>query len=110
MIETFVRHSAVYVDQHLIFDHDSTDGTREILFELVREGLPLKLFTGDAVANLQQNRSNHLARRAFESEGADWVLPLDADEILVVRDRRELERLFTNSRVDQPVSVCLRNY
>jgi hypothetical protein len=110
MIEAFVRHTAAYVDQHLIFDHDSTDGTREILFELVREGLPLKLFTGDAVANLQQNRSNHLARRAFESEGADWVLPLDADEILVVRDRRELERLFTNSRVDQPVSVCLRNY
>lgn len=110
MIEAFVRHTATYVDQHFIFDHDSTDGTREILFELVREGLPLKLFTGDAVANLQQNRSNHLARLAFESENADWVLPLDADEILVVQDRRELERLFTHSRVDQPVSVCLRNH
>ena len=110
IIEAFVRHTAAWVDEHLIFDHDSTDGTREILFELVREGMPLKLFTGDAVANLQQSRSNHLARMGFEAGKADWVLPLDADEILVAQDRRELERLLTRSAVDQPVSVSLRNY
>jgi hypothetical protein len=28
IIEAFVRHTRAWVDHHLIFDHDSTDGTR----------------------------------------------------------------------------------
>jgi len=31
IIEPFVRHTLAWVDHHLVFDHDSTDGTREIL-------------------------------------------------------------------------------
>jgi hypothetical protein len=110
IIEVFVRHTRAWVDLHLVFDHDSTDGTREILAELVKEGWPLLVFTGDSVANLQQQRSNHLARLAFTEHGADWVLPLDADEILVATDRKELERLLTESPLESPVSVLLRNY
>ena len=29
IIEAFVRHTLAWVDHHLVFDHDSTDGTRE---------------------------------------------------------------------------------
>lgn len=110
IIEAFVRHTRAWADEHLIFDHDSTDGTRQILFELVREGLPLKLFTGDAIGNLQQSRSNHLARTAFTEHGADWVLPLDADEILVASDRAHLETALLAGAADQPASLPLRNY
>jgi hypothetical protein len=110
IIEAFVRHTRSWVDAHLIFDHDSTDGTREILFELVREGLPLRLFAGTALANLQQSRSNHLARLAFMDMGADWVLPLDADEFLVARDRATLEAALTRGPADRPACLPLRNY
>src|ERR1700709_2012931 len=82
IIEAFVRHTHAWVDHHLIFDHDSTDGTRQILGVLKSEGLPISLFTDDALGNLQQFRSNYLTRIAVEDHGADWVLPLDADEIL----------------------------
>jgi hypothetical protein len=110
VIEAFVRHTGAWVDEHLIFDHDSTDGTREILSELVREGAALRLFGGTALANLQQDRSNHLARLAFSDMAADWVLPLDADEFLVSLDRTTLESALTRAPVDQPVSVALINY
>ncbi|HTO02894.1 MAG TPA: glycosyltransferase family 2 protein [Opitutus sp.] len=110
IIEAFVRHTRVWVDEHLIFDHDSTDGTRQILRELVHEGFPLRLYTGDAVANLQQSRSNYLARLAFTERAADWVLPLDADEFLVARDRPALEMALANGPADQPASLLLRNY
>ncbi|MEO6004046.1 MAG: glycosyltransferase family 2 protein [Opitutus sp.] len=110
IIEAFVRHSRAWVDEHLIFDHDSTDGTREILLELTREGLPLRLFTGDAVANLQQSRSNHLARVAFNEHAADWVLPLDADEFLIAADRTPFEQALADAPQDQPASLRLRNY
>jgi hypothetical protein len=109
VIEAFVRHTRYWTDEHFIFDHDSTDGTREILFELVREGLPLKLFTGAAVGNLQQSRSNHLAHLAFTEARADWVLPLDADEFLVAESRAALESQL-GSNLDEPVTLPLRNY
>jgi hypothetical protein len=110
VIEAFVRHTRAWADEHLIFDHDSTDGTRQILLELAREGLPLRLFTGTSLANLQQSRSNHLARHAFSDCGADWVLPLDADEFLVARSRTTFESALAAGPSDQPVSLALRNY
>lgn len=110
IIEAFVRHTRAWVDYHLVFDHDSTDGTREILAELVREGLPLALFTDDALANLQQTRSNHLARLAFAEYSADWVLPLDADEILCAASRSSLEDALIAGPTDQPATLPMRNY
>ena len=110
IIEAFVRHTHAWVDHHLVFDHDSTDGTREILAVLVREGLPLTLFHGDCVANLQQSRSNHLARVAFEHFQADWALPLDADEILAAPSRAAFEQMLGDPDTRQPVQLALHNY
>lgn len=110
IIEAFVRHSLAWVDHHLIFDHDSTDGTREILGALQREGLPLTLFRDDAPGHLQQARSNQLTRLAAEAQGADWVLPLDADEILTGPDRAGLEHSLSALPDDRPVSLPLLDY
>ena len=110
IIEAFVRHSHAWVDRHLIFDHDSTDGTREILQALRAEGLPLELFTDDALGNLQQARSNQLVRRAADLLQADWILPLDADEILTGPGRAELEKVLAALRPAQPASLPLLNY
>jgi hypothetical protein len=110
IIEPFVRHTCALVDHHLVFDHASTDGTRQILAELVREGLPLSLFTDDGLGNLQQERSNHLTRLACANHLADWVLPLDADEILVTPDRTTLERELAGCPAGRPLRLPLINY
>lgn len=110
ILEAFVRHTHAWVDHHLIFDHDSTDGTREILGALAREGLPLVLFTDDALGNLQQARSNELTRIAAREFGADWVLPLDADEFLVAPSRAALEVALGTPASGQPVTLPLGNY
>ncbi len=111
IIEAFVRHTLAWVDHHLIFDHDSTDGTREILGALRAEGLPITLFTDNAPGNLQQARSNHLTRLAVQNHAADWVLPLDADEILAGPSRAALEEnLATIAGLNHPASLLLLNY
>lgn len=110
IIEAFVRHTRTWVDHHLVFDHDSTDGTREILAALAREGLPLSLFTDTALGNLQQARSNALTRRAVAEHGADWVLPLDADEIVVAPDRTALEAALGDPGSLTPATLPLANY
>lgn len=110
IIEPFIRHARAWVDHHLVFDHDSTDGTREILGALQREGLPLSVYTDDALGNLQQARSNHLAALAAAEFGADWVLPLDADEALAGPDRLALEKVLATLSTDRPASYRLWNY
>jgi len=110
IIECFVRHTLAWVDHHLIFDHDSTDGTREILHCLQHEGLPITLFRDDAPGHLQQARSNHLTRLAAKTHGADWVLPLDADEILTGPDRPSLEQSLGSLDAARPASLPLLDY
>ncbi len=110
IIEAFVRHTHAWVDHHLIFDHESTDGTREILGSLQSEGLPLTLFQDDSFGNLQQLRSNYLTRLAAQAYNADWILLLDADEILVGPDRGALEDSLRHAGFVQPVSLPLLDY
>ncbi len=110
IIEAFVRHTLAWVDRHLVFDHDSTDGTREILQALRAEGLPLTLYTDDAIGKLQQFRSNHLTRLAARDLAADWIIPLDADELLTGPDRAALEAALATTPPGQPRSLPLLNY
>ncbi len=110
IIEPFVRHTLAWADHHLVFDHDSTDGTREILRALQAEGLPITLFRDDSPGHRQQARSNHLTRIAAQVYAADWVLPLDADEILAGPSRAELEVALRGTGDSQPASLPLLDY
>ncbi|MBS0662657.1 MAG: glycosyltransferase family 2 protein [Verrucomicrobia bacterium] len=110
IIEPFVRHTLAWVDHHLVFDHDSSDGTREILGALQAEGLALTLFTDHALGNLQQARSNRLTALAAREHGADWILPLDADEILTGPGRAALEQHLASHAADRPATLPLLNY
>jgi len=111
IIEPFVRHTLAWVDHHFVFDHDSTDGTREILGALRREGLPLTLHSDDALGNLQQARNLFLTRLAAREQSADWIIPLDADEILTgLGGRAALERALAGCDGTRPTSLPMVDY
>lgn len=82
IIESFVRHAVAFAAKIYIVNHNSTDGTENILDSLVQEGLPLivEYFTESEQA--QAEVMTGLMRRAF-ADGYDFVLPLDADEFLL---------------------------
>ena len=92
VIEAFVRHNLGILDGLAIVDHGSCDGTSEILAELVREGLPLRLLRDYEPAFLQSLRITTLVRETLQNESADFVFALDADEFLHVPSRERLER------------------
>lgn len=110
VIEAFVRHTLAWVDHLFILDHESTDGTREILLALRAEGLPLRLFTDDALGHIQEYRSNYLSRLAVRELSADWIVPLDADEFLCGPDRQTLEADLAASMPGHSRSLTLLNY
>lgn len=81
IIEPVLRHLvAEGVDRVILYDNLSTDGTFDTLERLHREGLPLVVLEDTEVGYYQSRKTSRLAQLAFE-QGADWVLPFDADEV-----------------------------
>jgi hypothetical protein len=78
-------HLASGIDQVLVVDNGSFDGTFEILEELATAGR-VHVFSRPG-AFLQSAMTIELAREAF-LRGADWVVPIDADEFWHVPNGR----------------------
>jgi hypothetical protein len=72
-----LHHLSVGFDRLLIIDNGSSDGTDEILRELARD--ERVQWTSVAGAFRHSEMTTTLAHEAF-FEGADWVIPIDADE------------------------------
>jgi hypothetical protein len=72
-----LHHLAQGIDRFLIIDNGSTDGTDNVLQELARGGRVH--WIRDDGPYRQAERTTELAREAWR-KGADWVVPIDADE------------------------------
>jgi len=75
VIASTVARMVAQVDQVLIADNGSADGTRGIL-----EGLGVELIDDPEPGYYQSEKMSALAERAREA-GAEWIVPFDADEV-----------------------------
>src|SRR5208283_4169904 len=81
IIETNLRHHfAVGIDEAIVIDNGSTDGTLELLATLTAD-MPIQL-SSEVGPMYQEERVTRMARLAT-LQGADWLLPIDADEFWV---------------------------
>lgn len=79
IIEPILRHTATQVDSMIVSDNNSTDGTRELLSTLSRK-LPLSVLDDPDPGYWQSLKMTALAKVA-RNRGAEWVVPIDQDEI-----------------------------
>jgi len=108
IVEAFVRHTLAVVDQHVVLDNGSHDGTLDVLKSLRREGLPIELIEDPEPGKRQGERTTKLMREhALSKHGADWVLPIDADEFLVIGTGGLIS---ADIRPDRPLELCWRSY
>lgn len=75
VIGPVVEHMLGQVDEIIVADNRSIDGTREIL-----EGLPVIVMDDPEIGYHQSRKMTTLAELAAD-KGADWVVPFDADEV-----------------------------
>lgn len=78
IIADSITHMASQVDQVVVADNQSTDGTREML-----ETLPCEVLDDPDPAYHQSRKMTALAHYAAEHHGADWIIPFDADELWI---------------------------
>jgi glycosyltransferase involved in cell wall biosynthesis len=110
IIETAIRHNLQVVDHVLVIDHCSADDTPAIVKALIAEGLPVTLMMDTSLAFHQSRRTTEGARWLFQRQHADWVFPLDADELLKVPSREALERGLATVPEGLHVRVRLQTY
>lgn len=67
------------VDSIITTDGQSTDGTRDILSDLSRTLIPIRVINDPCEFHHQHALMNMVAALA-QADDADWVLPFDADE------------------------------
>ncbi len=108
IIEAFVRHTLAIVDHMVVLDNKSNDCTLDILHKLASEGLPLDIVEDSSLGKRQAERMTWLMReRALDRHGANWVLPLDADEFVVVTGPRLIPE---GTGSDRPLAIAWRSY
>ena len=78
--EGMLRHLDAEVDHIVVADNGSKDGTREILDQLSKE-ISLTVLDDPDLAYYQSKKISALAELAATEHGADWLLPVDFDEI-----------------------------
>jgi hypothetical protein len=83
VVEGWVRHHLDEVDAMVVVDNMSTDGTRDILGGLSRWDDRLTVLDDDDPAYRQSAKMTRLAEWAAIELGAEWIVPVDADELWV---------------------------
>lgn len=74
IIDGVIRHMLNEVDEIIVADNGSRDGTRDVL-----EFLPVTVIDDGITGYYQSWKMSNLASIAYE-KGATWVVPFDADE------------------------------
>lgn len=86
IIESFVRHCLSFADEMVVVDHNSIDGTVDILQNLQNEGLPVEIESFSDVELFHAEIMTELVWYAIREKHADIILPIDADEFLLASE------------------------
>ena len=82
IIEPFVRHTCAHFHKLIVLDDGSSDDTPQILRSMRATGLPVVIVTKESIVYDQSRYMTLLLQMAVNQFGADWVMPLDADEFI----------------------------
>lgn len=97
IIETWLNHVDSLFDRVYLIDHQSIDGTGELLKQAVSQREDWEYYFLDCKTKLQAEVSTLVMHEAFAKD-LDFLFFLDVDEFIQVHSRCELEHLLSGSR------------
>jgi glycosyltransferase involved in cell wall biosynthesis len=110
IIESFCRYNLMYSDGILILDNGSTDNTKEIIQNLIDEGLPIYWMDDTHIKHPSIHIRGSWSRKAIYEYGVDLVITLDADEFLYHTDGINPRETLEDLRDDVEYQIPWRTY
>jgi hypothetical protein len=104
IVEVFVRHNLVYLDELHVVDNGSTDGTWEILQELVSTVAGLRISRDFRTDHPQEHLMSALLAEWHDPK-PDWVFCLDADEFVEAASRQDFQSAVAAWPTDECVAL-----
>ncbi|MBU2739701.1 glycosyltransferase family 2 protein [Acidithiobacillus concretivorus] len=92
IIESFIRHNHIFFDKLIIIDNGSTDGTRDILESLKREGISIEIESDMEAGYSQKEKMIRRYTELTKHEKFDFLVIIDADEFINSNDKDYLRR------------------
>lgn len=105
IVEAFVRHNLQFVDAMIVLDNGSSDQTPEILFSLIREGLPVYYLFDPDPCYVQDVITTALLYAAIERFNPKFVIPLDADEFITGTEGASSRDAFASALSPAAISL-----
>lgn len=106
IIETMIKfHLKMGVDGVIVTDHNSTDGTRELLYDLKKQGLVLEVIEQNGIDHLHSKFTIPMINLARDKYNAEWIISADADEFYYARSRNLKNELKNIGNIN-----CLKVY
>lgn len=105
ILEAHVRHHLQWATSCSYVLHRPRDNSVAILQQLQDEGLPVDFRVDERLFHEQATVMNALMQQAVQ-DGADWILPLDADEFL----RGDVSAELMDAALDCPLQVEWKTY
>lgn len=96
IIESFIRYYAAFADCIIIADHNSDDGTWEIMEKLKAEYPFLITSRVEQMGYIQSEIMTNLMESVANDYRADWILPMDADEFLLSEGQDDVRIVLGN--------------
>ncbi len=90
IIKPFINHIDALFDRVYLIDHQSVDGTRELLKQTVEQRPGWRFYSLESKTKIQTATANLILHEAF-ADGVDFLFFLDADEFVEVNTREDLE-------------------
>jgi hypothetical protein len=110
ILESFVRYHLQIADQMIIISHRSADGSREILNNLKQEGLNIEVQEETSLEFQQGPSMTRIMKRAVDTYGADWIVPLDADEFIAAPKQGSVRTILEQLPHDKITKVSYWSY
>ena len=98
IVESFVRYYATFADCIIVADHNSNDGTWDILEKLKAEYPFLVTTKVEQMGYIQSEVMTSLMELVANEFRADWILPMDADEFLLSEVNKDIRTVLANSQ------------
>lgn len=94
-----LTHAAQYIDEAVILDDGSSDGTAELCAELL-QGIPHQIVTLPASLFKEEHKLRRLQWELTVATRPDWILNLDADELCEDRMAMVIRSLIDQDDAD----------